>query len=214
LLADPLAVEGDWLVALRQDAGRGRHNRVWEALDGNFFGSTVIQLRSGDPPAPALALVAGLALIEAAEVAEPDRALSLKWPNDLMLGHAKAAGILLERSGDRVVAGFGVNLAAAPRIEGRKTAHFDGATSPQAFAALLANSVSRLLAAWRGADPAAFAQAWSARAHPIGTALDVHSGAGERIAGRFDGIEADGALRLRLEGGSVEVIRAGDVTLA
>ena len=214
MLVDPLAIEGDWLVALRQDAGRGRHNRVWEALDGNFFGSTIVQLRSDDPPAPALALVAGLALIEAVEVAMPGRALSLKWPNDLMLGDAKVAGILLERSGERVVAGFGVNLAAAPNIAGRKTAHFDGTTSPQAFAAFLAASVARLTAAWRAADPAAFAQAWAARAHPPGTPLDVHSGPGERIAGRFDGIESDGALRLRLEGGSVEIIRAGDVTLA
>ena len=49
------AIEGDWLVALRQDAGRGRHSRKWEGLDGNFFGSTVIQLRPDDPPAPALA---------------------------------------------------------------------------------------------------------------------------------------------------------------
>ncbi len=214
MLADPLAIEGEWLVALRQDAGRGRHSRVWEALEGNFFGSTVIQLRGDDPPAPALALAAGLALIEAVEVAAPDRSLSLKWPNDLMLGDAKVAGILLERSGDRVVAGFGVNLAAAPRIDGRKTASLGGTTGPQAFAPLLAASVTRLIAAWRAADPAAFAQAWAARAHPLGTPLDVHSGPGERIAGRFDGIEPDGALRLRLEGGSVEVIRAGDVTLA
>ena len=44
------------------------------------------------------------------------------------------------------------------------------------------------------------------------TALDVHSGPGERLAGKFDGIEPDGALRLRVAGGSVEVIRAGDVT--
>ncbi len=213
MLADPLAIEGDWLVALRQDAGRGRHSRVWEALEGNFFGSTVIQLRGDDPPAPALALAAGLALIEAVEVAAPDRSLSLKWPNDLMLGDAKVAGILLERSGDRVVAGFGVNLAAAPRIDGRKTASLGGTISPQAFAPLLASSVARLIAAWRSADPAAFAQAWAARAHPLGTPLDVHSGPGERIAGKFDGIEPDGALRLRLEGGSVEIIRAGDVTL-
>ncbi len=213
MLADPLAIEGDWLVALRQDAGRGRHNRAWQTLDGNFSGSTIVQLRSDDPPAPALALVAGLALIEAVELAIPGRALSLKWPNDLMLGNAKGAGILLERSGDRVVAGFGVNLAAAPDIVGRRTAHFDGATTPQAFAPLLAASVTRLLAAWRAADPGAFAQAWLARAHPPGTPLDVHSGPGERIAGKFDGIEPDGALRLRLEGGSVEVIRAGDVTL-
>ncbi len=214
MLADPLAIEGDWLVALRQDAGRGRHNRVWEALDGNFFGSTIVQLQSDDPPAPALALVAGLALIEAVEVAAPELAFSLKWPNDLMLGDAKVAGILLERSGDRVVTGFGVNLAAAPQIAGRKTASLAGITSPQAFAALLATSFTRLIAAWRAADPVAFAQAWTARAHPLGTALDVHSGPGERIAGKFDGIEPDGALRLRLEGGSVEVIRAGDVTLA
>ncbi len=213
MLADPLAIEGDWLVALRQDAGRGRHSRVWEALEGNFFGSTVIQLRGDDPPAPALALTAGLALIEAVEVAAPDRSLNLKWPNDLMLGDAKLAGILLERSGDRVVAGFGVNLAAAPRIDGRKTASLSGTISPQAFAALLATSFTRLIAAWRAADPVAFAQAWTARAHPLGTALDVHSGPGERIAGKFDGIEPDGALRLRLEGGSVEIIRAGDVTL-
>lgn len=214
MLANSLAIEGDWLVALRQDAGRGRHSRVWEALYGNFFGSTVIQLRSDDPPAPALALAAGLALIEAVKVAAPDRALSLKWPNDLMLGDAKLAGILLERSGDRVVAGFGVNLAAAPQIEGRKTASLDGTITPQAFAPLLAASLARLLAAWRVAEPAALAQAWAARAHPLGTALQVHSGPGERIAGKFDGIEPDGALRLRLAGGGVEVIRAGDVTLA
>ena len=114
MLADLLAIEGDWLVALRQDKGKGRHGRTWESLEGNFLGSTLIQLQDGDPPAPALALVAGLALIEAVEVAAPDMAMMLKWPNDLMLGDAKLAGILLERSGDRVVAGFGVNLAAAP----------------------------------------------------------------------------------------------------
>ena len=187
---------------------------MWEGLDGNFFGSTVIQLRDDDPPAPALALVAGLALIEAVEVAVPGIDLFLKWPNDLMLGDAKLAGILLERSSARVVAGFGVNLAAAPRIAGRKTASLGGTTTPQAFAPLLAASVARLIAAWRGADPAAFAQAWAARAHPPGTPLAVHNGPGERIVGTFDGIEPDGALRLRLQGGSVEVIRAGDVSLA
>jgi BirA family biotin operon repressor/biotin-[acetyl-CoA-carboxylase] ligase len=174
----------------------------------------VIQLRPDDPPAPALALAAGLALIEAAEVAAPTATLSLKWPNDLMRDGAKAAGILLERSGNRVVAGFGVNLAAAPAIEGRATAALDGVVTPQAFAPLLAASFARLLAAWRGADPAAFAAAWLARAHPLGTRLDVHGGDGERVSGTFDGIEPDGALRLRRAGGSVEVVRAGDVTLA
>ena len=171
-------------------------------------------LRASDPSAPALALLAGLAAIEAVEVAVPDASLSLKWPNDLMLGEAKLAGILLERSGDRVIVGFGVNLAAAPSIAGRKTASLAGAITPQAFAPLLAASFARLLSAWRVADPAAFAQAWLARAHPIGTPLDVHTGPGERISGKFDGIEPDGAMCLRLESGEIEIIRAGDVSLA
>jgi BirA family transcriptional regulator, biotin operon repressor / biotin---[acetyl-CoA-carboxylase] ligase len=210
-----MAVEGDWLIALDQEDGRGRHGRVWEAIDGNFFGSTIIALRPSDPPAPSLALAAGLALIEAIEVAAPDAPLSLKWPNDLMLGDAKLAGILLERSGDRVVAGFGVNLAGAPAISGRKTAALKPIheIAPQAFAPLLAAKFSQLLAVWRAADPAAFAQAWLARAHPIGTLLEVHSGPGERIRGTFDGIESDGAMRLKRKDGMIDIVRAGDVSL-
>jgi BirA family biotin operon repressor/biotin-[acetyl-CoA-carboxylase] ligase len=215
LLADAMAAEGDWLVALRQEGGRGRHGRPWESVEGNFFGSTLVELRADDPPAPSLALAAGLALIEAVEVAAPDTALSLKWPNDLMLGDAKLAGILLERSGDRVVAGFGVNLAGAPSIPGRKTAALkpDQAIAPQAFAPLLAGKFTQLLAVWRAADPAAFAQAWLARAHPTGTVLEVHSGPGERVRGTFDGIEADGAMRLKRADGMIDIIRAGDVSL-
>lgn len=137
----------------------------------------------------------------------------LKWPNDVMLDGAKLAGILLERSGDRVVAGFGVNLARAPVIEGRRTAHLGGNIVPQAFAPLLAASFARLLAAWRSSTPDAFARAWLTRAHPIGTALTVHSGQDETLSGTFAGIEPDGALRLDIAG-ATQVIRAGDVSLA
>ncbi|MEO5578756.1 MAG: biotin--[acetyl-CoA-carboxylase] ligase [Sphingomicrobium sp.] len=214
LLADPSANEGDWLIALRQSSARGRQGREWHSIDGNFAGSTLIQLRLGDPPPATLALAAGLALIEAIDFAAPGRALQLKWPNDLMKDGAKLGGILLERSGDRVVAGFGVNLAAAPDIEGRPTAHLDGTVTPHTFAPLLAASLARLLTAWRGADPAAFIAAWQLRAHPVGTAITVHNAPGERLSGRFDGLEPDGALRLALNGGGIERIHAGDVTLA
>lgn len=213
MLADNQAVEGDWLVALAQDAGKGRQGRQWQSLVGNFFGSTLVQLRSGDPPAPSLALAAGLALIEAADTAAPGRDLMLKWPNDLMLDGAKLGGILLERSGERVVAGFGVNLAVSPAIEGRATADLGGAIAPQAFGPLLAASFARLLAAWRSAEPGAFARAWLARAHPVGTPLTVHSSKEEMISGAFAGIEPDGALQLSVDG-NVQVIRAGDVSLA
>lgn len=155
-------------------------------------------------------------MIEAVETATPNATLSLKWPNDLMLDDAKLAGILLERSGDRIVTGFGVNLAGAPRIAGRKTASLASLTSldPRAFAPLIAGSFARVLGAWRRSDPVAFARAWMTRAHPVGTPLHVHSGPGERVSGTFDGIEPDGALRLRTPDDRVELVRAGDVNFA
>ena len=206
-------MQGDWLVALHQDAGKGRQGRSWVSVDGNFYGSTIVELRPHDPPAQSLSLAAGLALIEAIDVAVPDQALMLKWPNDVLLLGRKVAGILLERSGDRVAAGFGVNLSAAPRLEGRECASLSAKILPQAFAPLLASSFGRLLKLWRQSEPALLAQAWLTRAHPIGTRLTVHASAGEATSGRFDGIEADGALRLRREDGSLEVLRAGDVEL-
>jgi BirA family biotin operon repressor/biotin-[acetyl-CoA-carboxylase] ligase len=56
-------------------------------------------------------------------------------------------------------------------------------------------------------------QAWLARAHPVGTRLLVHSNAEEKVGGRFDGVDPDGALRLRLDDGRLEIVRAGDVEL-
>ena len=213
MIADLQAVEGDWLVAREQEAGRGRQGRSWLSAKGNFFGSTLVTLSDGDPPAQSLSLAAGLALAEAIDAAIPGRPLMLKWPNDLMLLGKKLAGILLERTYDRIVVGFGVNLASAPDLPDRKSASLGGAITAEAFAPLLAASFARLLGLWRQNDARLIAQAWLARAHPIGTVLTVHAGTGEAVSGRFDGLEADGALRLRRDDGALEVVRAGDAEL-
>jgi BirA family biotin operon repressor/biotin-[acetyl-CoA-carboxylase] ligase len=182
-------------------------------VPGNFYGSTLAWVRAGDPPPQTLSLVAGLALIEAVDAAVPGSPLLLKWPNDLLLAGKKLAGILLERSGDRIAVGFGVNLAGAPQLPDRESASLGGKVASQAFAPLLAASFARLLHLWRESPPAMLAQAWLARAHPIGTSLTVHSGADETVTGTFDGIDPDGALRLKLNNGQLQVIRAGDVEL-
>lgn len=213
LLAHPAAVEGDWLVARAQSAGRGRQGREWRSEGGNFFGSTLVRLGASDPVATSLALIAGLALIEAVDLVAPDRPLMLKWPNDLLLNHSKLAGVLLERNGDRVVAGFGINLATAPIVEGRDTASLGAVVTPEAFAPLLAGKFSRMIEAWRSSQPADIARAWCERAHPVGTPLTVHSGPDRTITGRFAGIEPDGALRLTLNDGGETIVRAGDVEL-
>jgi len=137
----------------------------------------------------------------------------LKWPNDVLLFGKKLAGILLERSANRVVIGFGVNLSSAPELPNRQCASLGGRITPQAFAPLLATSFARLLQLWRQSEPMFIAQAWLARAHAIGTRLNVHSASDGMISGRFDGIETDGALRLRRDDGVLDVVRAGDVDL-
>ena len=121
--------EGAWLLADRQTAGRGRLGRSWSDGAGNFMGSTVVHLRHGDPSPDTLALVAGLAVYEAV-VSRAGPETMLKWPNDVLVDGAKLAGILLERIGDAVVIGIGVNLAAAPRFDDRLLA-LDAAAADQ-----------------------------------------------------------------------------------
>jgi BirA family biotin operon repressor/biotin-[acetyl-CoA-carboxylase] ligase len=207
-------VEGEWLIALQQDAGKGRQGREWVSAPGNFFGSTLVELRPDDPPAPTLSLAAGLALIEAVDVAAPGQPLMLKWPNDLLLAGTKLAGILLERSGNRVAVGFGVNLASAPVLDDREASALGIQLAPEAFAPLLAGSFARLLNLWRTSESSALVRAWEHRAHPAGSKLTVHVSKDEILSGRFDGLSPDGALRLLQEDGSVEVVRAADIFLA
>jgi BirA family biotin operon repressor/biotin-[acetyl-CoA-carboxylase] ligase len=112
-----------------------------------------------------------------------------------------------------VAVGFGVNLASAPALPDRPSAALPGKVRPEAFVPLIAASFARMLALWRNSEPALLGQAWMARAHPLGTLLQVHASAGEPVWGRFDGLEADGALRLRREDGGLEIVHAGDVWL-
>ena len=210
--------EGRWLVADRQSAGRGRQGRAWFDGLGNFMGSTVVHARAGDPPLASLALVAGLALHEvvAPRVPPPHRPL-LKWPNDVMIGSAKLAGILLERAGDAVVIGIGVNLAVAPQVEGRDTvalSAFGPAADRDRFAADLAAAFLADLDRWRsyGLDPVV--ARWQQAAHPPGTPLLVGEPGEPALAGEFAGLDSDGALRLRLPDGTTRTIHAGEVRLA
>ena len=211
-------VEGAWLVADRQSAGKGRQGRDWSDGAGNFMGSTVVQLAERDPPPATLALVAGLAVFEAAirVLADPGIA-KLKWPNDLLLDGAKAAGILLQREGDAIVVGIGVNLASSPDLPDRPTAAFaDYGPAPDrdTFAHMLAECFATELERWRtyGLEP--IVSRWQAAAIAPGTPIEVHEPDGRRMAGAFAGLAADGSMQLRLADGTQRAIHAGDVMLA
>jgi BirA family biotin operon repressor/biotin-[acetyl-CoA-carboxylase] ligase len=184
-------------------------------LPGNLHVSSFVRLRLADPPAQTLALVAATALYDAAERYVPAARLTVKWPNDLLLSGMKLAGILLERIDDVVVLGFGVNLASHPPDLERPATSFSAADiaapAPDAFASGLAEAFAGWLGRWRSEGLAVIREAWLARAHPIGMALIARLGNGEEVAGAFDGLAEDGALRLRLVDGTLRTIHAADV---
>ncbi|MCC2975850.1 biotin--[acetyl-CoA-carboxylase] ligase [Sphingomonas sp. PL-96] len=210
--------EGLWLRAERQTAGRGRLGRAWVSPTGNLYASTVVRLRPSDPAAATLAFVAAVALEEAVRVHLPKaRGLALKWPNDLLIAGAKLSGMLLERAGDMVVLGIGLNLAHHPDLADRLTtslAAHGAEVAPDAFLETLAEGFARWLARWRGEGLAPVRQRWLERAHPIGTALTARLPDGRGVTGLFHGLDADGALLLRLADGTRHVMHAGDVLLA
>ncbi|NBC36112.1 biotin--[acetyl-CoA-carboxylase] ligase [Novosphingobium sp. FSY-8] len=214
---EPVA-EGTWLIADRQTAGRGRLGRLWSDGAGNFMGSTVVWPGGGDPHAGSLALVAGLATQAAvAPYVLPPQMPLLKWPNDVMVGAAKLAGILLERVGDAVIVGIGVNLIQAPEIPGRATvclSAFGPAPDRDGFACALSEHMAAQVQAWRQHGLGALLSRWQVAAHPHGTSLSVQQPDGSILNGQFAGLDATGALRLSLADGRVHTVHAGDVALA
>lgn len=214
---EPVA-EGLWLVADRQLAGRGRLGRNWSDGAGNFMGSTVVRLAAGDPTPATLALVAGLAVQGAVSdhIPAPARAL-LKWPNDVLVNGIKLAGVLLERVGDQIVVGIGVNLAQAPLLPERETmalTRYGPAPDRDIFAASLARYFAEELLRWRSYGLGPLIARWQAAAHPFGTPLSIHEPDGSTVSGTFAGLADDGVLRLALPGGTTRNIHAGEVLLA
>ncbi len=215
-LAATDAAEGDWLIADRQTAGRGRMGRDWESPVGNLYASGLVRLRPGDPPAATLALMTAIALYDTVSIWAPD--ILLKWPNDVLSSSgAKLSGILLERAGDAVVIGLGLNLVHHPENFDRPVTSIAAlgfaAPEPVTVIETFAETFGGWLARWRGESLAEIRVAWLARAHPIGTALTANLPDGESIDGLFDGLTDACALRLRLADGIVRVIHAGDVFL-
>lgn len=209
-----------WITAGVQTAGRGRRGRNWSTQRGNLA-ATLLTL-TDRPPAEAaqLSFVAALAACDLADTCLGPGGARLKWPNDVLVHGRKAVGILVE-SGTRadgrlwLAVGIGVNLAHAPQdVERPATAfaeHMAG-PPPEPLAALevLAAAFERWRGAWTTQGFAPIAAAWSTRATGIGERCEARL-PNRTVNGVAEGLEPDGALRLRLDDGALERITAGDV---
>lgn len=208
-LAADGAVDGAAVVAVEQTAGRGSRGRTWTSPRGGLWLS-VLSRPAGATPAEALSVRVALAVADALEGAGI-AGVQVKWPNDLLIDGRKVGGILCEArwSGDRlawIAIGVGINVANvlpdALRGSAAALGEFHPGLRPGDLAGPVISAVRRaaqLVAPLDSAERARFA----ARDALAGRLLTAPA------AGTADGIEADGALRIRRADGEVDVVRVG-----
>ncbi|WP_337185404.1 biotin--[acetyl-CoA-carboxylase] ligase [Phenylobacterium sp.] len=209
-----------WITAAVQTAGRGRRGRAWSTLRGNLAATLLATTDRPPGEAAQLSFVAALAACDLADTCLGPGAARLKWPNDVLVHGRKAVGILVE-SGTRpdgrlwLAVGIGVNLAHAPTdVERPATAFADHMAgpppTPRAALDVLAPAFERWRVAWTTQGFAPIAAGWSERATGLGQPCEARL-PNRTLRGVAEGLDADGALRLRLDDGGLERITAGDV---
>lgn len=215
-----------WVTAERQSAGRGRSGRSWTSERGNLFASLIIKARCPIARSGQLALVAGVAAIDALRAAgtlTSGARARLKWPNDILVGTAKAGGILVESSlqgpdaGLQAVIGVGINLVSAPVPLGTGATYLAAhglLLSPHEALCFLAEAMHGWLETWdHGEGFARVRAAWLERSGSVGEPLSVQSVEGP-VNGRFAGLDTEGALLIAMASGEERRFTFGDVTLA
>jgi BirA family transcriptional regulator, biotin operon repressor / biotin---[acetyl-CoA-carboxylase] ligase len=224
-LAEGGADEGTTVIADMQTAGRGRHGRTWFSPPGaGLYVSVIVRPRgeisSHHSRTSLLTIASGVAIAEAVRAATGLPA-GIKWPNDVMIGRRKLAGILAEAAvqGGRpqfVVVGFGVNLqmtAYPPELASRVTSIEAETTRRPDRAAMLAEILAAIGERYRDLDAGRFDAilgAWRGLAASLPGALVEWDSPAGVVRGRAQDIDEDGALLVRVEG-RLERVVAGEL---
>lgn len=208
------------VVADEQTAGRGRQGRTWAAPPGtSLLHSLLVRPRVRAPALGLLPLLTGLALAEAVDGLLAGPEVALKWPNDLLVGGNKAAGILVEGlAGGAYAVGIGVNVdwrgverPAALAASATSLAEAAGTGVDRwALFGVLAGTFAARYAAWQD-DPGAFLDDYRSRCATLGAQVSAER-AGVPVRGLATGVADDGALELRDADGATLRLLAADVT--
>ncbi len=205
-----------WIMAERQTAGRGRRGRSWETLTGNLAATLLLRPENTPAPVGQLSFAAALAVADVAADVAPHAAITVKWPNDVLVDGKKTAGILLESGTDAqgawLAVGIGINLAEAPEgteFPATALAAFAAPPSPDEALTLLAARFAHWYDGWMSGGFETLRAAWLARAGGLGLPIRARL-PNETRHGLFEGIDNNGALLLN-EQGRITSIAAGEV---
>lgn len=229
-----------WIVSKKQESGRGRRGRAWATPEGNLAATLLLVEPFELRLAATLGFVAGLALADALDAVIPEGRISiatdgggagrsqgkapggdrfeLKWPNDVLAGGAKLAGILLESSllpGNRaaLAVGIGVNVVAYPEgvpypATSLRALGFKGEAEDLFLA--LSDAWAENIGIWAGGlGLTEIRQRWLTRAAGLGSEVAVRVD-GNVVRGVFETIDEDCRFVIRANGETIR-ITAGDV---
>lgn len=224
LEAQRLIASGDvdgWtlITAREQTAGRGRLARHWVSPPGNLYASLLApkdeRAEWKRPWLCGFAVALGLNKSIGQVISAPS-AITLKWPNDVLIDGAKTCGILIEASSSApwLVIGMGVNIVSHPQQTPYPAthlrAHCDREIDLGLFAESLGQSVKSAIMRWLDDGFAHVRAEFLHFSHKVGDPLTVSAGAARRITGTFVEIDEEGRLCL-LSDGRLERLSAGDV---
>ena len=215
------ADEGLCIIARQQTAGRGRHGRTWVSEKGaGLYFSVVLRPEFEVRFLPLITLMAGVAVYDT--LREHGLKPDIKWVNDILIDEDKISGILAETvettKGLAVIVGIGINLRSSsfpPEIADLVTS-IESETGQTPNAEDLANTLTKYFGYFYGIlsdenGPNKILAEWQRRS-------SYFSGKSVRVVlenatiiGTTDGLEDNGALRVKIIGGEVKIIQAGDV---
>jgi BirA family transcriptional regulator, biotin operon repressor / biotin---[acetyl-CoA-carboxylase] ligase len=220
LARDEGAGHGTLVWSLRQEAGRGRRGRAWTSPEGNLYASLILRPSCPAATAAQLSFVAVGALADAVQALLPEAEARCKWPNDLLLDGAKAAGILLESETDGagelewLVLGVGVNVQHYPKDAGYPATSLSNegtrVMDPGLVLVRFAQAFQTWYKVWTDEGFSAIREGWLKCARGLGQQITVRLDR-EILTGFFADLDGDGALLLDLPSGERRWITAGDV---
>ncbi len=220
-LAEEGALEGQLIWSLAQEQGVGRRGRGWSSPKGNLYCSLLLRPDCSAVEGAKLSFLIAVALHKALSQFLPvGTDIALKWPNDILIRRQKLAGILLESKSnangdlDWLVVGTGVNIATYPKVtDGLNATSLKkegGSIIVERVLESYAFNFLELYTLWKsqGFDP--IRKEWLSRATGLGSSIIVKL-AEQEFGGTFTDLDANGALVLTLDDGTVKYITAGEV---
>lgn len=202
-----------------QSEGRGRYGRSWNSIEGNLFLSILTPVNCSLQKATQLSFVMAVAVADVIESLaiknKLDLDIQLKWPNDVLVNGKKVAGILMEAIpeavDDWVILGLGLNIEHKPDIENTTSLHEIGIkTSVGEALGMVMNQFDYYHDMWVIYDFPNIRKIWLKKAYKLGQVVTIND-IKNRISGVFEGLDKEGAIKIKLASGEEFSYTTGEI---